>query len=266
MLETADLRRRPPTTRRRRRTREAADCHQSRGRGPGRALRGDSRIQRGRPSPAHRHFGSATSRTRTPDATGHQPQCEPPPGFGSSPSAPTRRSRQGAAPHRTNDLDGDKRRRTLQGAETTPLTQRGTGMQRTRFACADADIIPYDERLTARAYSRSMFESTTPHHRKRIPLRMLDAVLPDLLAHQPERRGPRGTVRSVDFRSRFADSSRRCRAHSHPAHFPGVVGRRIMPGACAVSHAWSPALVAAWGWSVVELVSDPGSGGDVMGD
>ncbi len=32
--------------------------------GPGRALRGDSRIQRGRPSPAHRHFGSATSRTR----------------------------------------------------------------------------------------------------------------------------------------------------------------------------------------------------------
>jgi hypothetical protein len=37
--------------------------------GPGRALRGDSRIQRGRPAPAHRHFGSATSRTRTTDAT-----------------------------------------------------------------------------------------------------------------------------------------------------------------------------------------------------
>ena len=32
--------------------------------GPGRALRGDSKIQRGRPAPAHRHFGSATSRTR----------------------------------------------------------------------------------------------------------------------------------------------------------------------------------------------------------
>ena len=32
--------------------------------GSGRALRGDSRIQRGRPAPAHRHFGSATSRTR----------------------------------------------------------------------------------------------------------------------------------------------------------------------------------------------------------
>ena len=30
-------------------------------RGPGRALRGVSRIQRGRPAPAHRHFGSATS-------------------------------------------------------------------------------------------------------------------------------------------------------------------------------------------------------------
>ncbi len=28
--------------------------------GPGRALRGVSRIQRGRPTPAHRHFGSAT--------------------------------------------------------------------------------------------------------------------------------------------------------------------------------------------------------------
>ena len=39
------------------------------GHGPGRALRGDSRIQRGRPAPAHRHFGSATSRTRGEDAT-----------------------------------------------------------------------------------------------------------------------------------------------------------------------------------------------------
>jgi hypothetical protein len=37
-----------------------------------------------------------------------------------------RRSRQGGAPHRTNDLDGDKRRRTLNGVETAPLTQRGT--------------------------------------------------------------------------------------------------------------------------------------------
>ena len=37
--------------------------------GSGRALQGVSRIQRGRPSPAHRHFGSATSRTREKDAT-----------------------------------------------------------------------------------------------------------------------------------------------------------------------------------------------------
>ena len=42
---------------------------QSRWHGPGRALRGVSRIQRGRPAPAHRHFGSATSRTRETDAT-----------------------------------------------------------------------------------------------------------------------------------------------------------------------------------------------------
>jgi len=50
----------------------------------GRALRGVSRIQRGRPAPAHRHFGSATSRTRNNDATPgigaseDQPQKEPP--------------------------------------------------------------------------------------------------------------------------------------------------------------------------------------------
>jgi len=34
-----------------------------------RALRGDTHIQRGRPSPAHRHFGSATPRTGETDAT-----------------------------------------------------------------------------------------------------------------------------------------------------------------------------------------------------
>ena len=37
--------------------------------GPGRAQRGDTHIQRGRPDPAHRHFGSATTRARTSDAT-----------------------------------------------------------------------------------------------------------------------------------------------------------------------------------------------------
>src|SRR4051794_34252647 len=42
---------------------------------PGQAKRaregtaGVSYIQRGRPAPAHRHFGSATPRTRKPDAT-----------------------------------------------------------------------------------------------------------------------------------------------------------------------------------------------------
>ena len=41
----------------------------SRWSGSGRALRGDSSIQRGRLAPAHRHFGSATSRTREADAT-----------------------------------------------------------------------------------------------------------------------------------------------------------------------------------------------------
>jgi hypothetical protein len=36
---------------------------------PGGHFGGVSRIQRGRPASAHRHFGSATSRTRTADAT-----------------------------------------------------------------------------------------------------------------------------------------------------------------------------------------------------
>ena len=54
------------------------------GRGSGRAPRGVSCIQRGRLTPAHRHFGSATSRTRTNDATrvhtdteDHDPQTPP---------------------------------------------------------------------------------------------------------------------------------------------------------------------------------------------
>ena len=46
--------------------------------GSGRALRGVSRIQRGRPAPAHRHFGSATSRTRKTDATTGRPPTEDP--------------------------------------------------------------------------------------------------------------------------------------------------------------------------------------------
>ena len=47
--QTTDLRRRLPATDRRRRPQPRC--------GSGRALRGDSRIQRGRPAPAHRHFG-----------------------------------------------------------------------------------------------------------------------------------------------------------------------------------------------------------------
>ncbi|WP_367652503.1 IS110 family transposase [Intrasporangium sp.] len=120
--QTPNLRRDLPATARRRPRRRPGGSPD----GPGRALRGDSDIQRGRPAPAHRHFGSATSRTRTHDATpGHRP-CEAPPGLGSPATAPTRRSRQGAAPHRTNDLDGDKRRRTLQRADPGPLTSEGS--------------------------------------------------------------------------------------------------------------------------------------------
>ena len=63
--QATDLRRHLPPARRRR----AAHCRPDAERGSGRALRGVSRIQRGRPAPAHRHFGSATSRTRDPDAT-----------------------------------------------------------------------------------------------------------------------------------------------------------------------------------------------------
>ena len=55
--------------------------------GPGRALRGDSRIQRGRPAPAHRHFGSATSRTRRTDATPAPDDPEDP--TAKEPSKPT---------------------------------------------------------------------------------------------------------------------------------------------------------------------------------
>jgi transposase len=61
----APVRRRLPAARRRR--------PQPAQREPGRAPRGVSDIQRGRPIPGHRHFGSATSRTRTPDATASPP-------------------------------------------------------------------------------------------------------------------------------------------------------------------------------------------------
>ena len=44
------------------------------GAGPGGHCGASSRIQRGRPAPAHRHFGSATSRTRNHDATRRTPK------------------------------------------------------------------------------------------------------------------------------------------------------------------------------------------------
>src|SRR5215467_16189130 len=71
----------PPT--RRRRTSTAG--------GPGRALRGDSIVQRGRPSPGHRHFGPATSRTRTHDPTPATSRATPP-------SGPDRRHTTAARP------------------------------------------------------------------------------------------------------------------------------------------------------------------------
>lgn len=89
-VKLPDLRRLPPTAPRRRVPRS--------GRGPGRALRRDSEIQRVRPAPGHRHFGSATSRTSPTDATAHHTRCKSPSANGCSPTAPPCRSRQGAAP------------------------------------------------------------------------------------------------------------------------------------------------------------------------
>ena len=67
--QAQDLRRALPTAARRCRPSSTQRHTRPGWHGSGRALRGDSSIQRGRPSPAHRHFGSATSRTRTTDAT-----------------------------------------------------------------------------------------------------------------------------------------------------------------------------------------------------
>ena len=114
----------PQTPTLRRRLPEAGHRRAQRRGEPGRAPGGVTSIQRGRPAPAHRHFGSATARTRTTDATRPRGPREDHRGLDSQPSATARRSRQGGAPYRTNDLDRDKRRRTLQGAETAPLTVR----------------------------------------------------------------------------------------------------------------------------------------------
>ena len=90
-------------------------------RGPGTALRGVTAIQRGRPDPARRHFS-------------HNPNPHPrrylrplPP---DSPTGPGTRAERADAPeastwsaHRTNDVDADQRRRTLEDLpDRTPLT------------------------------------------------------------------------------------------------------------------------------------------------
>jgi hypothetical protein len=88
---------------------------------PGRAPRGVLDIQRGRPFPGHRHFGSATSRTRTPDATA-TPARTTPHGPRSRHTPAARPRCQRGAPHRTNDVDTDQRRRTLNNGGGMPLT------------------------------------------------------------------------------------------------------------------------------------------------
>jgi hypothetical protein len=89
---------------------------------PGRAPPGVSDIQRGRPVPVLRHFGSATSRTRTPDATAAFEDTQGPgPRSRCLPAACPRCQR--GAPNRTNDVDPDQRRRTLNSAGAMPLTE-----------------------------------------------------------------------------------------------------------------------------------------------
>ena len=90
--------------------------------GPGRALRGDSIVQRGRPSPGHRHFGPATSRTRTHDATPATGKEDTSRGPGRRHTPPARQRCQRGAPRRTNDVDTDQRRRTLKIARAALLT------------------------------------------------------------------------------------------------------------------------------------------------
>ena len=112
------------------------------------AERSRSRWKRAREGTAGRHMNPARPACHPHTGTSDQPlpgpapttlpaattHCEPPSGLGSPAAAPTRRSRQGGAPHRTNDLDGDKRRRTLQRADPGPLTTEGSREGRCRFA------------------------------------------------------------------------------------------------------------------------------------
>ena len=100
--------------------------------GPGRALRGDSSIQRGRPAPAHRHFGSATSRTRKPDAT-----TDPAPPKDLRPHS--RLTTEGAGMAHTlrqvrmspTACEGGRARRVYSRGAAV-LRRRGSGLRRTR--------------------------------------------------------------------------------------------------------------------------------------
>ena len=111
-----------------------ADAGQARSRGgPGRALGGVFTIQRGRPvHPGHRLFGSATSRTRSHDATRHPDPCEDPRGSGSRPA----RRRAGAVkverPTGRTTLTATSDDAHSRRPKTAPLTQRGT--RSVRFA------------------------------------------------------------------------------------------------------------------------------------
>jgi len=73
--------------------------HRGAGGGPGRALGGDSVIQRDRPDPGHRLFGQATARTRTREATRCHGAVEEHRSGERRPIATTRRRCQRAAPH-----------------------------------------------------------------------------------------------------------------------------------------------------------------------
>jgi transposase len=78
--------------------------------GPGRAQRGDTHIQRGRPDPAHRHFGSATTRARTTDATRPTTDPTPLPGLPRSTTPPAPEARPLTAPVREGSHERASRR------------------------------------------------------------------------------------------------------------------------------------------------------------
>jgi hypothetical protein len=121
--------------------------------GPGRATGGDYTLQRGRPNPHSRHFGQATARTRTRNATGRPGRSRTPTGLGSCHQALTRPRRQRGAPHRTNDIDADQASAHPAGGRDRLLTQRGARVVRP----ARSEVRPHRRQVTrARA-------ETTPY-------------------------------------------------------------------------------------------------------